>query len=146
MIFRVIMGLAMSFIGAMMLDSLIFREDIHNRINAYKEVQVSDARAQKLQEFENNKTDLIEAKNQTYQDWMKAKEDYRIEIQGKEGGSGIPGNGRIAAQLEKIMLDAKLKYEQSILNLEDLNFNIDSVLKCKQLYHDRQEITVYVKV
>jgi 23S rRNA (cytidine2498-2'-O)-methyltransferase len=49
----------------------------------------------------------------------------------------------------KLPMKKRFHYIDEALNqwVEGIvNFNNDSVLKCKQLYHDRQEITVYLKV
>lgn len=150
--FRLILAVFVSFIGALIVDEIVFENDIdqqlakNQRMEAESELTAIDTLwNQKM----NEQKDKV---NERYHAWDSALRRIHLELTGK-AGTGIPGNGPMtavmiqnASQYENDYLDEKAKLDTIALqymttrSLEKerivASFNNHSVLKRMQAMFD----------
>lgn len=110
-IFRLALAIFVAFIGALIVDEIIFEKDIdqqlakNQRMEAETELYSIDTLWSKKLSEQESKVD------ERYHAWDSALRRIHLEVTGK-GGTGIPGNGPMTS----VMIENAERYEKEYLN------------------------------
>ncbi len=111
--FRVVLGLCVALIGAVLLDEVVFHNDIQNRINEYRTEYIQDTEEQIKNDYQSRIPTAENAVQNAEKNWMVAQEKALKELQGY-GATGRIGVGPIyerlkenSDRLEEIYLEAR---------------------------------------
>lgn len=113
--FRILLGLIIASLGSISMDEVIFKNDIDNKVNIYRQTEINNAGSKIDKEFAERIANQQSLVNQKANDWNLALTDAKKEADGT-GGSRQKQVGKIA--LLKLGVASKL---QSDYNAENLN-------------------------
>jgi hypothetical protein len=150
--FRIILAVFVSFIGALIVDEIVFENDIDQQLAKNQRME-AEAELYAVDTMWNKKIDEQQAEvSERYYAWDSAMRRIHLELTGK-AGTGIPGNGPMTS----VMIQNAAQYEDDYMNerakLDTLNlqyvktrnsekeritasFNNHSVLKRMQAMFD----------
>lgn len=120
---RILFTVLSGALGAVVFDSIIFKDDVDKIITGQQQVSVDSmamAMAMNSEVYANMQTQKAQA-NQKYQEYLAAEKAFLAEIDGV-GGSGNSGYGDIAKQKEAVMNQKKAEWQEANnSNLEAVN-------------------------
>jgi cell division septum initiation protein DivIVA len=151
-VFRVLLGAVIASVGSIVIDEVLFHEDINNNMDSYKQNEVQVMLDSVDAKYHGELGRLRADRDQKYKVWQKSVDEVKNEA-GGTGQSKLRGVGEITNKLSELMdsqhdeyLEAKKAYHEldSIANKEeerivaDFNagFNENSILTRLIVLHD----------
>lgn len=113
--FRILLGLIIASLGSISMDEVIFKNDIDNKVNSYKQSEINNAGTEIDKEFSERIANQQSLVNQKANDWNLALTDAKKEADGT-GGSRQKQVGKIA--LLKLGVASKLQSDYNAENLK----------------------------
>lgn len=113
--FRILLGLIIASLGSISMDEVIFKNDIDNKVNFYKQSEINNAGTEIDKEFSERIANQQSLVNQKANDWNLALTDAKKEADGT-GGSRQKQVGKIA--LLKLGVASKLQSDYNAENLK----------------------------
>lgn len=118
-VFRFLMGFAVAFIGALLIDSILLKNDVDRFLEEKYSVLSEQKKLEKEAEY-SDKIVIQDIKvSQAKVLWKELADKYQCEMDGT-CGSRKPGHAKIASAKENLMLDAKADYESQFILLNSL--------------------------
>ncbi|WP_323027487.1 DUF4407 domain-containing protein [Gelidibacter japonicus] len=132
LIFRILLGFIIACLGAITLDSVIFKSDIDNKVNNYEQIHLNSIKDTIQNQYENIVQDKKIILEQSKLNWKNAERDFLDEMRGKKGNSsGHIGYKTIAIKIENVMNTARENYLKNEMDLKTFEENIDLEIKNK---------------
>lgn len=116
-VFRIILGLAIALLGALIVDEVWFAEDINRKYVENKELQINKQLAIVEENHMDEIAQLTELVSNTHHQLITAQEDYKNEVDGT-GGSKNYGLGPAAKAKLEIVNYRNLEYSQAVDKLD----------------------------
>jgi hypothetical protein len=113
--FRILLGLIIASLGSISMDEVIFKNDIDNKVNFYKQSEINNAGNEIDKEFSERIAKQQSLVNQKAYDWNLALTDAKKEADGT-GGSRQKQVGKIA--LLKLGVASRLQSDYNAENLK----------------------------
>lgn len=122
---RLILGLLISALGALVFDEIIFKNDVEKQLKVNKREYIKEE-VSKWTEANNAMIDIQSHETGNYDSLQKAAQEiYLQEINGT-GGTGRRGVDIVAKEKYKIYTDIKTIYENEKLKLDSMRNNLES--------------------
>lgn len=121
---RISLGVLMAFIGSIILDEWLFKEDIDKQMAFNKMALFQNETAKTIEE---NQDEIIKAEkelNSRKEDWDAALEDATREADGT-GGSGNKGVDAIARMKMDVASQKQREYEKAVKQLSDIKASVE---------------------
>jgi hypothetical protein len=119
--FRILLGLVISILGAVVLDEIVFKEDIEQQMVELKNENINK-HLEKIDTMYNSQTIRLQSEvDQKYADWQIALDDAKKEADGT-GGSGSKGVHAIALMKMAVADSKAATYHNTkaeLLNLQE---------------------------
>jgi hypothetical protein len=118
-LFRVLLGIAVAFVGALLVDSILFKDDVDRYLLEKYNVQSEQKKTEKEEEYDPKIFQQEAIVKQSFDIWQMRANDYKCEMDGT-CGSKIPGHAKIAASKLKLKDESKAEYDNQCTILKDL--------------------------
>ena len=149
-IFRIFLGLIVACLGAITLDSVIFKNDIDNKVIHYQNIHLDSVYKNLTIKYENEINDRQKLLNLSQVDLKIAEKNHKDEMQGTIGNSsGVPGDGDIADELKEIINTKQKKSLELEIGLDKLKTTVDvkinDELKTAKAYFNTNGLLIRIK-
>jgi hypothetical protein len=151
-VFRVLLGAVIASVGSIVIDEVLFHEDINNNMDSYKQNEVQVMLDSVDAKYQGELDRLRADKDQKYKVWQQAKKEVKNEA-GGTGQTKLRGLGGVTLTLlnltdsdDKVYQEAKKDYDKldAIASNEkerisadfSASFNEDSILTRLVVLHD----------
>lgn len=112
-IFRVLLGLLIAILGAVVMDEIFFHEDINNHMSTYVKNDLNEKYKKIDQLHEVELQSLQNEVNQKFETWNNALAEVKAEADGT-GGSGIRGVSKITEVKMQLMHQQENDYKDAL--------------------------------
>lgn len=116
---RIVLGIAVAFVGALLIDSILFKDDVDRYLLEKYNAQSEQRKTEKESEYVPKILQQEARVKQSFDIWQMRVNDYKAEMDGT-GGSKIPGHAKIAASKLELKDESRTEYDQQGNILKEL--------------------------
>lgn len=124
---RVILGVATALVGSIIVDEILFHNDISNNMPGYIETKITEASTSVEEKFNPQVDSLRKEVDLKYGVWMASVNEVKAEADGS-GGSGKAGVSEITRTKLALTDIQKSNYEEAMLRQQEFKARYDSEL------------------
>ncbi|MBK7970962.1 MAG: DUF4407 domain-containing protein [Bacteroidetes bacterium] len=122
---RILLGFFVASIGSIIIDEIVFKEDIDHHLAQTLDVKVDSERAKVEADYEARLTEAKQKSDIAFHDWKKGVQDVKNESDGSYG-TGKYGNGKVTALKNALADKQYLEYQSRNSDLENLQLATDA--------------------
>lgn len=122
---RILLGFFVASIGSVIIDEIVFKEDIDHHLAQTLEAKVDAERAKVEADYASRLTEVKQNSDIAFQDWKQGVQDVKNESDGSYG-TGKYGNGKVTALKNALADKQYLEYQSRNSELVNLQLATDA--------------------